>query len=58
MILSLGDSFSLLQATPADHPALSMICLGAGDAGQDVTDREDDPSLLGLIYTIQASVAP
>jgi ribosomal protein S18 acetylase RimI-like enzyme len=52
MILDFGDGFFLRQATAADHPALAMICLKTGDAGKDATDGEDDPDLLGLVYTI------
>ena len=40
------------QATPDDHDALSLICLRTGAAGEDATAREDDPSLLGLIYAV------
>jgi GNAT superfamily N-acetyltransferase len=56
MILDFGNGFHLRQATEADHPALASICLRTGDAGNDATDREDDPGLLGLIYTIPYQV--
>jgi ribosomal protein S18 acetylase RimI-like enzyme len=56
MILDFGDGFFLRQATTADHPALAMICLKTGDAGKDATGREDDPDLLGLVYTIPYQV--
>ncbi|TIT04306.1 N-acetyltransferase [Mesorhizobium sp.] len=56
MILDFGDGFFLRQATAADRAALAMICLKTGDAGKDATDREDDPDLLGLVYTIPYQV--
>ena len=56
MILDFGNGFHLRQATEADHTALASICLRTGDAGKDATDREDDPGLLGLIYTIPYQV--
>lgn len=52
MILDFGDGLFLRRATPADHPALCMICLKTGDAGRDATEREDDPDLMGLIYAV------
>jgi GNAT superfamily N-acetyltransferase len=56
MILDFGDGFFLRQATAADHAALATICLKTGDAGKDATGREDDPDLLGLVYTIPYQV--
>lgn len=56
MILDFGDGLFLRQATPADHPALCMICLKTGDAGGDATQREDDPELMGLIYAVPYQV--
>lgn len=56
MSLDLGDGIALRQATEADHAALSLICLRTGAAGEDATDREDDPSLLGLIYAVPYQV--
>lgn len=56
MILDFGNGFHLRRATEADHTALASICLRTGDAGKDATDREDDPGLLGLIYTIPYQV--
>lgn len=56
MILDFGDGFFLRQATAGDHAALAMICLKTGNAGKDATGREDDPDLLGLVYTIPYQV--
>lgn len=56
MILDFGGGFFLRRATAADHPALAMICLKTGDAGKDASVREDDPDLLGLLYTIPYQV--
>ncbi|MER9231850.1 GNAT family N-acetyltransferase [Mesorhizobium sp. M0622] len=56
MILDFGGGFFLRRATAADHPALAMICLKTGDAGKDASGREDDPDLLGLVYTIPYQV--
>jgi ribosomal protein S18 acetylase RimI-like enzyme len=52
LIRDCGDGFWLRQATAADHDALRQICLLTGDAGRDATGREDDPSLLGMIYSV------
>jgi len=56
MILDFGGGFFLRQATADDHAALAMVCLRTGDAGKDATGKEDDPDLLGLIYTIPYQV--
>ncbi|MER9215067.1 hypothetical protein NKI54_23850 [Mesorhizobium sp. M0663] len=56
MILDFGGGFFLRRATTADHAALAMICLKTGDAGKDASGREDDPELLGLLYTIPYQV--
>lgn len=56
MILDFGGGFFLRRATTADHAALAMICLKTGDAGKDASGREDDPDLLGLLYTIPYQV--
>jgi GNAT superfamily N-acetyltransferase len=56
VILDFGNGFSLRRATEADHPALAMICLRTGDAGLDASGREDDPTLLGQIYTVPYQV--
>ena len=56
MILDLGHGFILRQATQADHPALCMVCLKTGAAGQDATAREDDPDLMGMIYAVPYQV--
>ncbi|MEO5757077.1 MAG: GNAT family N-acetyltransferase [Mesorhizobium sp.] len=52
MILDFGNGFVLRQATKSDHAVLALICLQTGDAGKDATAREDDPTLIGQIYTI------
>jgi GNAT superfamily N-acetyltransferase len=56
MILDFGNGFFLRQATDADHPALRMVCLKTGDAGEDATAREDDPNLIGQIYAVPYQV--
>jgi ribosomal protein S18 acetylase RimI-like enzyme len=56
VILDLGHGFKLRQATEADHPALCMVCLKTGAAGQDATAREDDPDLMGMIYAVPYQV--
>ncbi|MER8866015.1 GNAT family N-acetyltransferase [Mesorhizobium sp. M0751] len=56
MILDFGGGFFLRRATAADHQTLAMICLKTGDAGKDASGREDDPDLLGLLYTIPYQV--
>lgn len=48
--------FALRPATPADHAALSRICLLTGDAGQDATAKMDDPQALGLVYALPYQV--
>jgi ribosomal protein S18 acetylase RimI-like enzyme len=40
----------LRTATIDDLPALYEVCLRTGDAGEDATDRFDDPDLLGSVY--------
>lgn len=47
---------SVRPATSDDHAALKSICLKTGDVGQDATDREDDPDLIGLIYAVPYQV--
>jgi len=56
VLLELGDGYGLRAAVSGDHAALSSICLRTGDAGRDATAREDDPTLLGLIYAIPYQV--
>jgi ribosomal protein S18 acetylase RimI-like enzyme len=50
--LDLGNGFRLRQARADDHAALRLVCLRTGDNGNDATDREDDPDLLGNIYAV------
>jgi ribosomal protein S18 acetylase RimI-like enzyme len=52
IVLDFGGGFALRRAIAADHAALAMVCLKTGDAGKDASALEDDPDLLGLIYTI------
>lgn len=40
------------QATEQDHDALEMICLKTADSGDDATELEDDPTLLGKIFSV------
>ncbi len=47
---------SIRPATKDDHAALKSICLKTGDSGQDATEREDDPDLIGLIYAVPYQV--
>ncbi|MEP7239275.1 MAG: GNAT family N-acetyltransferase [Devosia sp.] len=56
MILGLSDGFQIRQASEADRPALSSICLQTGAAGEDATAREDDGTLLGLIFAVPYQV--
>ena len=44
--------FHIRRATRADHDDLKHICLMTGDAGDDATGKEDDPDLLGLVFTL------
>ena len=48
--------FSIRQARVTDHDALKRVCLLTGDAGADASAKEDDPSLLGLIYAVPYQV--
>ncbi len=45
-------TFEIRRATRADHDALKRVCLMTGDAGQDASDTEDDPDLLGLVFAV------
>ncbi|MEQ1953661.1 GNAT family N-acetyltransferase [Mesorhizobium yinganensis] len=56
LILDFGKRFFLRHATEADHAALRKICLETGDAGEDATAREDDPDLIGEIYSVPYQV--
>ncbi len=56
MVLDFGDGYELRQALPSDHEALKLVCLKTGDSGNDATEREDDPDLLGLIYAVPYQV--
>ncbi len=56
MIIDFGGGFILRRATAADHPALCAVCLQTGDAGNDATWREDDPTLMGQIYAVPYQV--
>jgi GNAT superfamily N-acetyltransferase len=53
----MNRDFSIRQATRVDHAALSEVCLKTGNAGQDASMTEDDPTLLGLIFAIPYQVA-
>lgn len=48
--------FGLRRATPADHGALKDVCLKTGDSGGDGTRLQDDPNILGLVYTVPYQV--
>jgi ribosomal protein S18 acetylase RimI-like enzyme len=52
MVIDLGDGFSIRQARDSDRAALSYICLKTGNAGQDASEREDDPELIALVYAL------
>jgi ribosomal protein S18 acetylase RimI-like enzyme len=43
-------TFAIRDCTPADAPALNVICLKTGDSGEDATALYKDPDLLGLYY--------
>jgi ribosomal protein S18 acetylase RimI-like enzyme len=40
------------HATAADHEAIEMVALRTGDSGRDATAKEDDPALVGQIYSV------
>ena len=44
------DAYSLRPATPDDLPALYRVCLKTGEAGNDASDSQDDPELLGEVF--------
>ena len=44
------EDFRLRPADLADMPAVYRVCLKTGNAGQDATDREDDPDALGHMF--------
>lgn len=46
----------LRHATPEDHAGLSEVCLRTGADGEDARGREDDESLLGLIFAVPYQV--
>lgn len=43
---------NIRPATQLDHAALEMICLKTADAGDDATELEDDPTLVGRIFAV------
>lgn len=53
----MSGELRIRPATADDHDALSRICLLTGDSGADATAREDDPTLLGLVYAVPYQVA-
>ena len=56
MELEFGGGYVLRRALTEDHPAINLVCLRTGDSGRDATAREDDPDLLGLIYSVPYQV--
>lgn len=48
----LAPGVRMRRARPDDHEALLDICVRTGDSGRDATPREDDPTLVGLIYAV------
>jgi ribosomal protein S18 acetylase RimI-like enzyme len=52
MNMDLSDGLTIRQARATDNAALASICLKTGDAGQDATTREDDPTLISLVYAL------
>ncbi|MEF2073040.1 GNAT family N-acetyltransferase [Consotaella aegiceratis] len=56
MTVDFGDGYRLRRATDDDHPALLDICLKTGDAGEDATASQDDPTLLGNLYAVPYQV--
>lgn len=51
-VLEFEDGYRLRRALGSDHEAMCEVCLRTGDSGQDASAREDDPSLLGMIYAV------
>ncbi len=49
-------TFRIRPARIEDHAALKRVCLLTGDAGADASDKEDDPSLVGLIFAVPYQV--
>jgi ribosomal protein S18 acetylase RimI-like enzyme len=43
-------TFAIRDCTPADAPALNIICLKTGDNGADATPLYKDPDLVGSYY--------
>ena len=53
----LGEAVSSCARPPLPTmPRSAMVCLKTGAAGQDATEREDDPELMGLIYAVPYQV--
>ena len=55
-VLEFEDGYRLRRALPGDHEAMCEVCLRTGDAGKDASAREDDPTLLGMIYAVPYQV--
>jgi RimJ/RimL family protein N-acetyltransferase len=56
MAVELAPGFALRHARRSDHDALCDVCLKTGDSGADATGREDDPRLIGQIWTLPYQV--
>jgi ribosomal protein S18 acetylase RimI-like enzyme len=52
----LPQGFHIRHASAFDHADLLHICLKTGDSGQDGTHMQDDPDLLGMVYTVPYQV--
>src|SRR5262245_30548802 len=56
MAVELKAGFALRHAQERDHDARCDVCLRTGDAGEDATEREDDPRLLGFVWALPYQV--
>lgn len=56
IMTDLPAGFRLRHAREADHPMLNRVCLLTGNSGEDGTDLQDDPDLLGLAYAVPYQV--
>ncbi len=55
-VFTMAPDIRIRSARIADHADLMMVCLKTGDSGEDATNKEDDPELLGLVYAVPYQV--